>query len=129
MLLGCTARAVRRHVVLGRPETDVVVLWALAVHGFDAWLIFPRLLVTAPRAARHFLARRRRPDREKAWAKLAIIPLRFAPDFSTALDAGHRHDGAMIRTVGEDHELRQFSVWSPVALAAIRRLAGVGVAG
>jgi putative DNA primase/helicase len=30
----------------------------------------------------------------------------------------------VIRTVGEDHEPRQFSVWSPVALAAIRRLAG-----
>jgi putative DNA primase/helicase len=48
MLLGCTGRAVRRHVVLGRPEADVVALWALAVHGFDAWLICPRLLVTAP---------------------------------------------------------------------------------
>ena len=45
-------------------------------------------------------------------------------ELRAVLDAGHRRDGAVIRTVGEDHEPRQFSVWSPVALAAIGRLPG-----
>jgi putative DNA primase/helicase len=45
-------------------------------------------------------------------------------DLRGVLDAGHRRDGAVIRTVGEDHEPRQFSAWAPVALAAIGRLPG-----
>jgi putative DNA primase/helicase len=40
------------------------------------------------------------------------------------LNAGHRRDGAVVRTVGEDHQPRQFSVWAPVALAAIGHLPG-----
>jgi putative DNA primase/helicase len=40
------------------------------------------------------------------------------------LDAGHQRDGAVIRTVGEYHEPRQFSTWAPVALAAIGHLPG-----
>jgi len=45
-------------------------------------------------------------------------------DLRGVLDAGHRRDGAVIRTVGDDHEPRQFSAWAPVALAAIGRLPG-----
>src|SRR5439155_9748838 len=45
-------------------------------------------------------------------------------DLRGVLDAGHRRDGAVIRTVGEDHEPRQFSAWAPVALAAIGHLPG-----
>jgi hypothetical protein len=40
------------------------------------------------------------------------------------LNAGHRKGGAVICTVGEDHEPRQFSVWSPVSIAMIGRLPG-----
>jgi putative DNA primase/helicase len=45
-------------------------------------------------------------------------------DLRSVLDAGHRRDGAVIRTVGDDHEPCQFSVWAPVALAAIGHLPG-----
>jgi hypothetical protein len=38
------------------------------------------------------------------------------------LNARHRKGGVVIRTVGEDHEPRQFSVWAPVAIAMIGRL-------
>jgi putative DNA primase/helicase len=50
--------------------------------------------------------------------------LRDHEDLRGVLDAGHRRDGAVIRTVGEDHEPRQFSAWAPVALAAIGRVPG-----
>jgi uncharacterized protein DUF3631 len=40
------------------------------------------------------------------------------------IDAGHRCDGAVIRTVGDNHEPRQFSAWAPVALAAIGHMPG-----
>src|SRR5215472_7482732 len=43
-------------------------------------------------------------------------------DLRAMLDAGHRRDGAVIRTVGDNHEPRQFSAWAPVALAAIGHL-------
>ena len=45
-------------------------------------------------------------------------------DLRGVLDAGLRRDGAVIRTVGDDHEPRQFSAWAPVALAAIGHLPG-----
>jgi Protein of unknown function (DUF3631) len=38
------------------------------------------------------------------------------------LNSGHRNGGQIIRTVGEDHEPRQFSTWSPAAIAMIGRL-------
>ena len=43
-------------------------------------------------------------------------------DLRAVVNAGHRRDGAVIRTVGEDHEPRQFSAWAPMAIAAIGRL-------
>jgi hypothetical protein len=38
------------------------------------------------------------------------------------LNAGHRRGGQIIRTVGDDHEPRQFSTWTPAAIAMIGRL-------
>jgi putative DNA primase/helicase len=45
-------------------------------------------------------------------------------DLRGVIDAGHRRDGAVIRTVGDNHEPRQFSCWAPMALAAIGHLPG-----
>ena len=38
------------------------------------------------------------------------------------LNTGHRRGGQVIRTVGDDHEPRQFSTWAPAAIAMIGRL-------
>jgi hypothetical protein len=38
------------------------------------------------------------------------------------LNAGHRKGGQVTRTVGDDHEPRQFSTWTPAAVAMIGRL-------
>jgi putative DNA primase/helicase len=38
------------------------------------------------------------------------------------LNTGHRRGGQVTRTVGEDHEPRQFSTWSPAGIAMIGRL-------
>jgi hypothetical protein len=35
------------------------------------------------------------------------------------LNSGHTRDGCVIRTVGDDHEPREFSTWSPCAVAMI----------
>jgi hypothetical protein len=49
VLLDDLKEAIRQYVVLGGAEA--VALWALAVHAFDAWHIFPRLFITAPERA------------------------------------------------------------------------------
>jgi putative DNA primase/helicase len=38
------------------------------------------------------------------------------------LNTGHRRGGQVTRTVGDDHEPRQFSTWAPAAIAMIGRL-------
>jgi Protein of unknown function (DUF3631) len=147
-LLNTLAAAVRRHVVIGGAEADAAALWVLAVHAFDAFAIFPRLFVTAPEkqcgkstlldvlsrlvpkplgasgitaAALFRIIEAARPtlllDEADSYA-------RDNEDLRGVLDAGHRRDGVVIRTVGEDHEPRQFSAWAPVALAAIGHLPG-----
>jgi putative DNA primase/helicase len=147
-LLDTLAAAIRRHVVLDRHEADAVALWVLATHTFDAWVIFPRLLATAPEkgcgkstlldvlsrlvprplgasgitaAALFRTIEAARPtlllDEADAYA-------RDNEDLRGVLDAGHRRDGAVIRTVGDNHEPRRFSAWAPIALAAIGHLPG-----
>jgi hypothetical protein len=141
------ASAIRRYVVLRPHEADAVALWVLAVHAFDAWHIFPRLFVTAPEprcgkttlldvlwhlvpkplgasnvtAASIFrIIEAARPtfllDEADAWA-------RDNEDLRSVIDGGHKRDGSVIRTVGDNHESRQFSTWAPIALAAIGNLA------
>ncbi len=147
-LLDELAAAVRRHVVLGENEAVTVALWVVAVHAFGAWPIFPRLFINSPEkgcgkstlldvlsrlvpkplgasgitaAALFRVIEAARPtlllDEADSYA-------RDNEDLRGVLDAGHRRDGAVIRTVGDDHEPRQFSAWAPVALAAIGHLPG-----
>jgi len=40
------------------------------------------------------------------------------------LNAGHRRGGSVLRVVGDDHTPKQFSVWSPKAVALIGNLPG-----
>jgi Protein of unknown function (DUF3631) len=147
-LLDAMAAAIRRHVVVGAAETDAVALRALAVHAFDAFSIFPRLFITAPEkgcgkstlldllsrlvprplgassitaAALFRTIEAARPtlllDEADAYA-------RDNEELRSVLDGGHSRKGFVIRCVGEDNEPRRFSVWAPVALAAIGHLPG-----
>jgi putative DNA primase/helicase len=145
-LLDEMTSAIRRYVVLAATEAAAVALWVLAVHAFDAWHIFPRLLVTAPEmrcgkttlldvlwqlvpkalgasnvtAASIFRTiEAARPtfllDEADAWAN--------NEDLRSVIDGGHKRNGSVVRTVGDNHEPRQFSLWTPIALAAIGNLA------
>jgi putative DNA primase/helicase len=142
------ATAIRRHVVLDSHEAEATALWVLAVHAFDAWTIFPRLLVTAPEkqcgkttlldVLSRLVPRRLVASGITAAALFRTIEAvhptllldeadayaRNNEDLRAVLDAGHRCDGAVIRTVGDNYEPRQFSAWAPVALAAIGHMPG-----
>jgi hypothetical protein len=148
VMLDELVETIERYVVLDRRATDATALWALATHAFDEFVIFPRLLVTAPEKGcgkstlldvLSRLAPRPLPASSITAAALfrtieaakptllldeADTYARNNEDLRAVLDAGHRRDGAVIRTVGDDHEPRRFSAWAPVALAAIGRLPG-----
>jgi hypothetical protein len=147
-LLDALAAAIRRHVVLSAAEADAVALWALAVHAFEAFSIFPRLFVTAPEkqcgkstfldVIGHLVPRTEAVDNITAAALFRFIEAarptllldeadsyaRDNEDLRGVLDSGHRRNGGVIRTVGDDHEPRRFSTWAPIALAAIGHLPG-----
>jgi putative DNA primase/helicase len=148
VLIAELAAAIRRHVVLSTAEADAVALWVIAVHAFDAWFIFPRLFINSPEKgcgkstlldvlsrlvpkplvassiSAPALFRVIEAARPTLLLDEAETYARNNEDLRGVLDAGHRRDGAVIRTVGDDHEPRQFSAWSPAALAAIGRLPG-----
>ena len=138
--------AIRRYVVLGAAEADAVALWVLAVHAFDAWYIFPRLFVSAPepqcgkttlldvlgrlvprkQMVEHITAASLFRTIEAAQPTLLLDEadayVRENEDLRAIVNSGHRRDGSVIRTVGDNYEPRQFSTWAPVALAAIGHL-------
>jgi hypothetical protein len=147
-LLDELTRAIRRYVVVDRHAVVAAALWCIAAHAFDAFAVFPRLFITAPEkgcgkstmlevvslivprplAAANITAAALFRTIEAVKPTLLLDEAdSFAKDneeLRGVLDAGHRRDGAVIRLVGDNHEPRQFSVWAPVALAAIGRLPG-----
>jgi putative DNA primase/helicase len=147
-LLDELARTTRRYLVIEPQVADGVGLWVLAVHAFDLWETFPRLFIAAPErqcgkstlldvlsrlaprplAASNITAAALFRTIEAAKPTLLLDEAdtyaRDNEDLRSVLDAGHNRSGAVIRTVGDNHEPRQFSVWAPVALAAIGRLPG-----
>jgi putative DNA primase/helicase len=48
--------------------------------------------------------------------------LRENDELRGVFNAGHRKGGSVLRTVGDEHEPRQFSVWAPLAIAMIGHL-------
>jgi hypothetical protein len=147
-LLNEVAAAIRRYVVLASVEADTVALWVLGVHAFDAWIIFPRLFVTAPekRCGKTTLLdvlsrlvprpltvssitpaalfRTIEAARPTLLLDEADTYVRDNKDLRSMINDGHRRDGTVVRTVGDNHDPRRFSVWAPIALAAIGRLHG-----
>lgn len=147
-LLADVASAICRYVVVGAPEATALALWVVACFVFDKFAIFPRVFVTSPEkgcgkttlldALSRLLPKTLSASGITAASLFRVIEAArptllldeadtFARDneeLRGVLNAGHQHDGAVIRTVGDEHEPRVFSVFAPVALAAIGRLPG-----
>jgi Protein of unknown function (DUF3631) len=142
-LLDAVAIAIKRFVVLGDAAADAVALWCVATHTFLLFDIFPRLtvrsatprcgkttlrdlvasLVSKPLSADNIMAAALFRTVEIARPTLLLDEadtyLGNNEDLRGIINSGHRRDGCVIRCVGEDHEPRQFSTWSPVLLAQI----------
>jgi hypothetical protein len=147
-LLDDIVAEMRRYIVLGTAAAHAVALWVAAVHAFERFFIFPRLFITAPEmgcgkttlldvierlvprplTASNITAAALFRTIEAARPTLLLDEadtyLRHNEDLRAVVDAGHQRNGAVIRTVGDEHEPRRFSVWAALIIAAIRNLPG-----
>jgi putative DNA primase/helicase len=138
--------AIQRHVVLNAGHALAATLWAIHTHALDYAEHSPRLHIASPekRCGKTVLLRTLEPMVMKPLSTESITPaalfrvlvqarptllidevdtfLKDNEDMRALLNAGHGRNGAVIRSVGDDHEPRQFSVWGAVLLAGIGQI-------
>jgi putative DNA primase/helicase len=135
-----------RHLALPEGAADTLALWSAFTYAFDAFFIAPRLAITSPemRCGKTTLLRLLAMLCERVLLAANITPaavfrtielvrpallideadtfLEKHEELRGVLNSGHTRDGCVIRTVGDDHEPREFSTWAPCAVAMIGRL-------
>jgi hypothetical protein len=147
-LLTDVAKAIRNHVVMADHSRDLAALWVVHSYLIDCFLISPRL---ATRSATRRCGKTTLLD---VLARLVKCPLPAANSSASAifrviegyqptllvdeadtflreneelrgvLNSGHRRGGQVLRTVGDDHEVRAFKTYGAVAIALIGQLPG-----
>jgi hypothetical protein len=137
-----------RHAFLPERGAVALALWALHTYVFEAFQITPRLHVRAvsknsgkttvldllqmtvcrPLPATHVTASVLFRVIELARPTMLIDEadtfLAEAEEIRGVLNGGHRRGGQILRSVGDDHTPRAFSVFGPVAIAGIGNLPG-----
>jgi hypothetical protein len=142
------SHAIRRHVVMTEWCRDAAALWVVHTYLLDALDITPRLAVTSPEkqcgktTLLDVLSR-------LVWRPLEVSNATTSPIFRAIekvrptllldegdtflvgneemrgiLNSGHRRSGAVLRTVGDDFEPRQFATYSACVMAMIGQLPG-----
>jgi hypothetical protein len=145
-LLNDIARTVSRFLVLPRGGSSLLALWVVHTHAHDAADHSPILAVTSAekRCGKtnllHLLLRLTPRAFESANITAAVLfrvteacrPTLLIDEADTflrdddlrgMLNKGHSKEGAFVpRCVGDEHEPRKFSVWTPKAIACIGSL-------
>ncbi len=138
--------AFKRHLSLADGSAEIMTLWVLHTHTLDAWRITPRLAVLSPEkrcgkttaleTLSELVPRQLMASNISTAAVFRTIelarPTLIIDEADTflegnselrgVLNSGHGRSGSVIRIVGDDHEPRAFSTWSPVAIAMIGSL-------
>lgn len=138
--------AISKYVVLSKNDALAAALWAIHAFCFDLFTCTPRLAITAPekRCGKTTLldvlaevVPRSLPTAGISAAATfrtieAFRPTLMIDEADTflgeddylrgVLNSGHRAGGQIIRTVGDDFEIRAFSTHCPVAIAQIGKL-------
>jgi putative DNA primase/helicase len=147
-LLDSVVTVIRRYVALDEHLAEAVALWVVHAHAHDAAEVSPVLVVTSPvhRCGKTQLLqvigaltpRTLHAANVTAAALFRTVDL-FRPTFLLdegdtyltseelrgVLNSGHvRSTATIVRTVGDEHEPREFSVWAAKAIAKIGQLAG-----
>jgi hypothetical protein len=145
-LLDHLAAFYSRYLVLPEGAPETLSLWTFHTYSVDATHITPRLGVLSPQkrcgkttllailgacSARPLPASNITPSAlfrsiEK-WQPTLLIDeadtfLPDNPELRGVLNAGHTRGGTVVRTVGDDHEPRAFTVFAPTAIALISKL-------
>ena len=139
---------VRQYLVLPDGAAEVLALWAVHAHAFEAFYYTPRLAITAPEkqcgktvvldVLECLTPRSIRTENLTTAVLFRIVdahrPTLLVDEFDTflknnhdlrgAVNAGHRHSGVHLRCEGDDNEVRAFRTFAPVALAGIGKLPG-----
>jgi putative DNA primase/helicase len=146
-LLDLIAETALDHVVLPDGAHDVIALWTVFAHVHDCFDISPLLAVTSPTpecgktvlcdlleglVQRPLSACNMTPAvvfrAVEKWSPTLMIDEAdsFLPDnheLRGIIDSGHRRSNAFVlRTVGDNHEPKQFTTWGPKVLALIGKL-------
>jgi len=141
---------IQTYMSLPHGAVDVVSLWIAGTYVYDAFAIFPKLVVISPekRCGKTTLLEIIDGLSCKSITASNITPAAIFrtidlcnptliideadtfiagrnDDLIGIINSGHRKNSAyIIRTVGEDHEPKKFSTWSPMAIATIKQLPG-----
>jgi putative DNA primase/helicase len=139
--------AIKRHVILTDEQAIATSLWTIHTHAFEYAEHSARLHISspAPRCGKttlmntisELVTKPIRTENLSLSVMFRVIEmyqptllvdeadafLRDNEDMRGIINSGHQHGGTYLRTVGEDFEPKAFSVWAPVAIAGIGRLA------
>ena len=145
-LLDGIVAVIQRFVVLTIDAARATALWVLGTYLLDAFVIFPRLAVTSPEMGcgkstlfdviGGMVLKRILVSNVTVSALFRAIEIArptllldeadtFLPgneEMRGILNAGHRRDGTVLRSVGEDFEPREFSVYAASAIASIGKV-------
>ena len=145
-LLNDICNAVKRYLVLPDGSAEALALWAIHTRALECFGHSPRMAITSPEkqcgktttldVLGELVARPLPTSNATTAAIFRTIeiakPTLLIDEADTflgeneelrgVLNSGHRRGGQILRTVGEDHEPRQFATWAPAAIAMIGRL-------
>jgi Protein of unknown function (DUF3631) len=147
-LLAGIVEQIGAPIFLPENEKVAAALWLVASHAFDAFWIFPRLRLKSPTAGcgkstlldiiECLVSKPLTPSNITGASLFRVIAEhrptvlldeadRYAKDNAdliSVVNAGHKKNGTVVRCIGDDQEPRAFSVWAPMAIAAISSLTG-----
>lgn len=147
-LLGGLMTAFQRYLVLPAGGAEVLSLWTIHAHAFEAFQHTPRLDIRSPEKGcgktvvldvlESLTPRSVRTENVTTAVLFRLVDahkptllvdevdsfLKNNDDLRGALNAGHRRGGQHLRCEGDRNELRGFKTFAPVAMAGIGRLPG-----
>ena len=147
-LLGELMAAFRRYLVLPDGAAEVLSLWTIHAHAFEAFQHTPRLDIRSPEkqcgktiildVLEGLTPRSVRTENVTTAVLFRLVDahkptllvdevdsfLKNNEGLRGALNAGHRRGGRHLRCEGDKNELRGFKTFAPVAMAGIGRLPG-----
>lgn len=146
LIADALACAIRNYVILPAWCSYVIALWILHTYALDRFSISPRLAITSPQpgcgkttlldvifrlvwrplftsnASASTIFRIVEAERPCLLIDEGDTFLKDKEDLRGILNSGHRRGGAVLRTIGDDHEVRSFSTFSAAAIAMIGKM-------